>query len=239
MNYSYRFSKMNRVLASVETPINPCKFVSETATLSRNLNCDKGSISLVYHRNDRLFIDGDSRFDCSGVFTETNWFHELNSTSLIFLNRGAHYENDLNYLDGWLNAIRKIHEAAPGIKIIARTTISGHLGCEKATEPVPIPSNITNFGHWDKFSHQNLLLRNLIHHSFSSVILLDMEYIASLRPDSHVGIKKMVVNGTETFKIDCLHFGSNNSGGIFYAHDELFYNILLLNKKKSHDNGSE
>jgi hypothetical protein len=152
-------------------------------------------LTAISRRADRLLLNTSVQpFQCNGGFLDTTWAGDAPEAALIILNRGAHYTNDTLYLDGWRAALDHVRSVAPDAIVVARTTPPGHLDCFKFTAPLRSPPSITKQFNWADFGRQNALLRALVKDAFPGVLLFDVELMAALRPDVHVG------------RDDCLHF---------------------------------
>jgi len=191
--------------------------------------CD-GRLGVVFHRNDRLYLDDDERMDChSGVngtaLVDTNWLFELEhfKTPLVVLNRGAHYEPDEFFLEGWKRALLRVHTLSPRAIVVARTTTPGHFGCEHHNTPLaePPPSQETQTWpfHWGLLPKQNSLLKSAIS---PDVLLLDIEHLAAFRADAHVG---HIPSRNVT---DCLHFSQTKGHDVLRASFNLLISLLHI-----------
>ena len=163
----------------------------------------RGRTRIVGRRDDRLQ-------NLTGALQD----HGFPPTVLI-LNRGAHYQNDtilLTELRHNLEEVRVwLHECAKlEIKchFFWRTTVPGHPGCGKFTEPVnnalelmeAMVQNLSNYDnlsltyHWYDYQHQNKLVLEELERSGLPYQILDGYYLNVLRPDQH-----------RAHENDCLH----------------------------------
>lgn len=192
-------------------------------------DCEVGgashSVSAVYRRTDRLAL----RPTCGAKnetigFIDEEWVSELAGTSVVFINRGAHYVADDKFIAGWRGALRFLRQKAPRTLIVARTTPGGHDNCTTFSAPVTSSSLLQRGYSWRKMPGQNAALETLIEEEFPGVILLDIELLASLRPDAHIG-----VNEKKGGKLDCLHYREGTrAAGVLNAPHFLLYNTLQL-----------
>lgn len=196
------------------------------------------SIPAIWTRTDRLYTDGDPRQGCLRIpdsyyekpsnvsfytlanFIDTNWTYLLDRSvrPIVFINRGAHFEEDEMYIKDWTKALTTIRTQYHDAIVMVRTTPSGIKDCHKynGSGPIAVPIEMDESWpyHWSDFPRQNSLLRNLVLKKFPGVLFLDLEYLSSLRPDSHA-------------KDDCLHFSQNNaSKDIFQTFFAMAANIL-------------
>lgn len=192
-------------------------------------DCEAGgaplSLTALYRRADRLALwpACGSKNETVG-FTDAEWVSEFPGTSVIFINRGAHYEDDAKFAAGWRAALHLVRQRAPRALVVARTTPGGHDSCTKFASPVASSSLAQKGYSWKKMPGQNALLRKMVQEEFPGVILLDIEYLASLRPDAHVGVDK-----SKGGKLDCLHYREGGrAAGAMNAPHFLLYNALQL-----------
>jgi hypothetical protein len=177
-------------------------------------------LTSVSRRSDRLLLNISGRsLDCSKYRLDTTWAGDAPEAALIVLNRGAHYTDDTLYLDGWRAALDHVRSVAPDAIVVARTTPPGHPNCFNFTAPLRSPQYIEKVwssSHWADFGRQNALLRALVRDAFPDVLLFDVELMASLRPDVHVG---RLGKGNTSIP-DCLHIGPQPHAQLFMR--ELF-----------------
>lgn len=194
-------------------------------------NCETATsamqpLSALLRRADRLApVPACGPHNRTLGFTETDWVAELGpETSIVFLNRGAHFEKDSKFVSGWRAALRLLRKRVPHALVVARNTPGGHDDCTEFSAPVS-SSSLEQRGYtWRHMPRQNAFLQKLVEEEFPGVILLDIELLASLRPDAHVGIDEKRGN-----KLDCLHFREGpRAAGIMNAPHFLLYNALWL-----------
>lgn len=180
------------------------------------------SFSAQFRRSDRLSPWPACGSNKTAYFTEVEWSSLLPGASVVELNRGSHYETDERYIAGWSKTLQFVIDQAPRSLVVARTTPVGHVNCTSYKTPVSSaqlasPGELYN---WKDFGAQNALLRNLLRDKFPNVLLLDIEHLASLRPDAHRGRNSKGV-------VDCLHWQDGTVGaGVLNAPHFFLYNAL-------------
>lgn len=227
----YRGFLANSPRSVVHSPLHSgtysdCKFARPALPVS---SCEAAAgqpLSATYRRADRLAPQSACGSNNQTVgFTDTDWVAELRpKTSIVLLNRGAHFESDDKFVAGWRTALRLLRQRAPHALLVARTTPGGHDDCTKFAAPVSSSSLFQQGYSWRHMPRQNIALQRLVEEEFPGVILLDIEFMASLRPDAHVGIDRM-----RGGKLDCLHFLEGpGAAGMMNGPHFLLYNALWL-----------
>jgi GDSL/SGNH-like Acyl-Esterase family found in Pmr5 and Cas1p len=175
----------------------------QDVSLHRNVNvghaaCPGGLARIVYRRDDDLSKVRSAVFfeDGSNVLPQ-----------VVVLNRGAHYANDTDFLDGIRSALDVVEEwlgRCDHLKIKChffwRTTVPGHHHCHTFNAPVndadameAYVANLSQYDdttrgyHWQDFRHQNLLAEAELKKRGPRLPhrILDGYRINLLRPDRH------------------------------------------------------
>ena len=178
------------------------------------INCTEHDflpIELFFTRSDRLFIDGVSYEEATSYtnYVDHPFIHlvQEHDISLLLLNRGAHYVNDINFVRNLDQLFQYLVKTYENVSIVFRNTSPGHPDCNDQLYSPPLsepPDLEKNRGshdfdsahryHWSEFVHQNSLVQTLIAKQYPSIILLDIATPTILRADHHVGGD------------DCLHY---------------------------------
>jgi hypothetical protein len=176
----------------------------QDVSLQRNVNvghaaCPGGLATIVYRRDDDL-----SKVR-SAVFFEDGSNNVI--PQVVVLNRGAHYANDTEFLDGIRSALDVVEEWLGRCDQLSikchffwRTTVPGHHHCHAFTAPVndadAMEAHVANLSqyddtargyHWHDFQHQNLLAEAELNKRGPRLPhrILDGYHINLLRPDRH------------------------------------------------------
>jgi len=121
--------------------------------------------TVQYIRNDLLDTECSNMPNCHAY----GW--AVAKADIVILNRGAHYEPDDKLREGMRTLAKYLVDVsarrpatAKPLHLFWRTTVPGHVGCDNSTEPMhPATAEIppTTY-HWDRFSHQNLVTRQVL-----------------------------------------------------------------------------
>lgn len=114
---------------------------------------------------------------------------QQSNTSLLVVNRGAHYVEDdivIAELNATLNAMRERY--GDSVSIIFRSTSPGHTDYDSKRYSPPLQhaseANLTSYT-FAKYENQNRLVRALIHKHHEHVLYLDVYPSTILRADGH------------------------------------------------------
>ena len=139
---------------------------------------------------------------------------------IVVLNRGAHYQSDAQFLEGWRHALEYLREAYPDTLIVARNTPPGHKGCSQHMQPLAKPPPSAGMPHhWGAFRRQNTKLARLLASEFPGVVPLDVATPTALRADMH----RLGSSGK-----DCLHY-TEPQGPIDYWVRLLYAALRMVN----------
>ena len=184
------------------------------STAELTINCTEHAflpIDLFFIRSDRLYIDGVFYEETTKYtnYVDHPFIHVVkeHDITLLLLNRGAHYVNDVNLVRNLDQLFQYLFKTYENVSIIFRNTSPGHPDCNDQLYSSPLsepPDLQTNRGsenldsahryHWTEFMHQNSLIQTLIAEQYPSILLLDVATPTILRADHHVGGE------------DCLHY---------------------------------
>jgi GDSL/SGNH-like Acyl-Esterase family found in Pmr5 and Cas1p len=157
-----------------------------------------GLTRIVYRRDDDLSKVRDALFeDGSNIVPQ-----------VVVLNRGAHYANDTDFMEGvrsaldvveeWLNRCDQMNVKC---HFFWRTTVPGHIRCHTFPGPVndvaAMEAHVANLSlyddttrgyHWQDFRRQNLLVLEELQKRGARLPhrILDGYLINLLRPDGHL-----------------------------------------------------
>ena len=147
---------------------------------------------MTYRRSVTLRTDIDTREPPEPV-KEQPWAR-LSLTwqpDVIVLNRGAHFSETSDLLDGVRSTLLWMQEFLPRAVVLWRNTPHGHPGCDNATGPLLAPLAAPALAampfHWNAFPSQNDALEAMIKRDFPGVLHIDVATPTNLRPDGHPG----------------------------------------------------
>ncbi|KAH9321701.1 hypothetical protein KI387_016340, partial [Taxus chinensis] len=165
-------------------------------------------------RNDRISTISNMSSDTFNNFLEWPWFHLLKEWDirLLFLNRGAHFEEDEIYAQSLRQTFSVLHSLHPDLLVVFRNTPPGHVNCTSYSRPIShrqVMKKGEDKFHWSEFRRQNALAKKIVEEY--EYIYMDVDGMLSRRPDGHINHK------------DCLHYCIP---GPLDSLVELFYNIL-------------
>lgn len=117
------------------------------------------------------------------------WVPGIQNFNVFILNKGHHWRDDETFRDSLINTIINLRKRYQKYLIIYRATTIGHLNCQNAKNPLPIPPNATeleNFPyHWGDIHRQNLIAKEIV--EAAGGIFLDVESAMITRVDGHIG----------------------------------------------------
>ena len=141
------------------------------------------------------------------------------NVSLLVMNRGAHYQNDTEYLQQINETLAFVTSRFPRCSVVYRSTPPGHRDCHNYENAPPLNDyylddpNFRTIYNYDKFEAQNTVVRSFLQSRYPSVLYLDVFRPTSLRADAHMG------GG------DCLHYCAPGPVDTWTV---LLYNALSL-----------
>jgi len=146
---------------------------------------NNSTLRVLFFRNDLI-----SLLEANESFTkhayETVWIHNLANVSLLILNRGAHFETDDKLMSDVNQTIYYVRTVHPNVSIIWRNTPPGvDVRAFVFTAPFTSPPPVQHRFHWEEFSRQNELVRQLLDTHYPEVIYLDVFSPSVLRSDAH------------------------------------------------------
>lgn len=210
---------VSAILATTVTPRN----VTRQEILSRCRKNPKKCIKDSRHNNELYFKVHCGDLPSYSVIFKLSWFlddtenrHKLrflkeilvtHNISIVFLNTGAHVQEDDELIKHLNHTLSCIFESNPTMSILYRNTYGGHQYCNLTMASSPVqsnhsPVNITLLNlpefhpeyKWDVIPRHNALIRSLISTNYPSILFIDTATSTNLRPDSHVS------------KTDCYHY---------------------------------
>jgi hypothetical protein len=129
---------------------------------------------------------------------ENLWIHDVTNSSIVFLNRGAHFQANTSRILSQLRVVftyLQVH--IPGALVFYRATNIPVPTDQFTNEPSKAPlsleallnatgsnSLLHSYG-WLHFSEQNAQVRRLVREEFPHVVYLDIEYLSRFRTDSN------------------------------------------------------
>jgi hypothetical protein len=163
-------------------------------------NCDPSPIKSIYCggpggfqfkstfiRNDYLTLITSRNND-----NENAWIPLIKElgTTMIILNRGAHFRRDDELLASLRETLKYLHSNHPNVKVLYRSTAPGHMNYTGdffdspplSRYEIDIGQDLHNYGD---FYRQNNLTRRLLKSEFQDVIFFDVYGSTSLRADAH------------------------------------------------------
>lgn len=169
-------------------------------------------------KNGHLSLRNDSISNTTLKLFENPWRNSVLefNTSILILNKGAHYEDDDNFVSKLKETLDFVDSLPPSILRIWRNTVAGHRGCVNFTRPIPARMSGEMPFHWDKFQHQNQLAESMIR-SRPEFVYMDVDTMTSLRPDHHAVPPR-----------DCLHYLTGHTASPVDFWVLLFYNMLAV-----------
>jgi hypothetical protein len=166
-----------------------------------NITVCGGSLHLFFVRNDRLSLVDAISVNLENNMFEYPWAPDLQNRAsslkqpshfdFVFLNRGAHYEEDSIVLNAVDAAVSYIKRTAPSTKIIWRTSMRGHLNPDQFFDAPPLSEEIEFKEleklpyNWGKILTQNAKVLNFLKNKFSDTLILDVAPAMGLRHDRH------------------------------------------------------
>ncbi|CAI7844117.1 unnamed protein product [Closterium sp. NIES-53] len=154
-------------------------------------------LNVQFVRNDHLWFTspGEAKFD----HIPWHLYSGLKDADVVVVNRGAHFIGGKDFERSVPAALEFLREKLPDALIVWRNTPPGHANCTSYIGPIKKRQNpeILPF-HWDMFTHQNEMVRTMIHEVGG--VYMDVDSATALRPDSHKGLVE------ERGILDCLHY---------------------------------
>lgn len=151
--------------------------------------------SIMYTRSDQFAED---------IGRETHYMQLMlyHGISVVFLNTGAHYQNDIALVTNLNKTLHTIYTNVPHATVVYRNTPHGHEHCQYYSHSHPrneyISKDLKDYDHpeynWDKFDGQNRLVYDFLQSNFPQVLYIDVATSTNVRFDSHVSAT------------DCLHY---------------------------------
>jgi hypothetical protein len=158
------------------------------------------NLSVHEVRNDRVGLETVFHDEAPENFYDYPWIDILaeHQISLIFLNRGAHYEPIEKVLFELNQTIHFLATSYPNISVIYRSTPTGHAtaGQDFYAAPTSIPFPPVPDNHWEEFLQQNEDIDAFLAHYYPQVLFIDFHSSTNLRSDSHIdGLHYCVPSG--------------------------------------------
>ena len=151
------------------------------------LSCpNNNSVTVAFYRNDLLsLITANESFTKHAY--EQIWISNLtNSNSLLILNRGAHFENDLKLVKDINNTFSFLRSQYPNVSIIWRNTPPGvNFRSSVFSVPLHTAPKVPHRYHWDEFHRQNEIVRKLLETYYPDTLFIDVASPSILRQDAH------------------------------------------------------
>ena len=199
-NSNTTMNNSNTTMNNITTICYPCldKKTTDCYITYQLINCNIYNIlnfKIIRVRNDRFLLTNITYKDKS--FFEYSWIEYLNNTSIMIVNRGAHYENNIKLINDITNTINYITNYYSNILIIWRNTAIGFNEDDyistRYKEPLNHTQQQTHINHinlpyhWSEFKIQNNLIKKLINNNFLNwnILYWDIFHLTSYRSDSH------------------------------------------------------
>lgn len=144
------------------------------------------SFKVSFIRNDYLSLT------TTNTDTEHEWITKLDlyKTTILILNKGAHYKNDDEMISNLKITLSYVQNNYPHIQIFYRSTVPGHLNYQQYFNSFPIKEfiidkDVQGTYHYSEFLRQNEETKNILRMNFEEVIYFDIYNSTVLRADSH------------------------------------------------------
>lgn len=159
---------------------------------TKKFGCSDSMLTYLRHDYFMMSKEGDTYpHSTDPTYYGAGWpliMHQLD-TSLLIVNRGAHYVEDsvvIPEINNTLNALRR--EYGDKLSIIYRTTVPGHANwvAQYYAPPLKSASEADTQGYaWAQYENQNKLVRALLHEFHPEVLVMDVYPSTVLRSDGH------------------------------------------------------
>jgi hypothetical protein len=130
----------------------------------------------------------------ASIGKENLWLQEVTNNTIVFLNRGAHFQETAKLVFQVRLVLGHLSRNFPGALLFYRATNLpiplANFTSEPSRDPFPVdvlakyPESRETHG-WRHFHEQNEAVKKLVRNEFPQVIYLDIEYMTRFRTDSN------------------------------------------------------
>ena len=190
------------IFKSTQTFNIPCS-IPFNVSFVRNIYLSLNRYDTIYTLNRTELNLPSKKFIAFSWIQTLEQNHALRRNNIFVLNRGAHYTLDHILVSELTETFTYLQQHHQGSLVIYRDTAKGHPRVKKHRQDTPplmeeLPYSDYDEVEWNtynysQFTHQNLLVRNLIMDKFPHIMYMNIAKATDLRRDSHVSTTVLTI----------------------------------------------